>query len=84
MIQNAARDVTEPAHIKQLANLGVANGNKALTYDSYDNLFPLLIPDVSYQENRNEPFMQQTLQAMIRKKQMTLSMMQDMKLIQLT
>jgi hypothetical protein len=35
MIQNAVGDVAELAHIKQLADLGVANGNKALTYDSY-------------------------------------------------
>jgi hypothetical protein len=38
MIQNAIGDVTELAHVKQLADLGVANGNKALTYDSYSAL----------------------------------------------
>jgi hypothetical protein len=35
MIQNAVGDITELAHIKQLDDLGVANGNKALTYKSY-------------------------------------------------
>jgi hypothetical protein len=35
MIQNAIGDVTELAHVKQLADLGVAHGNKPLTYDGY-------------------------------------------------
>jgi hypothetical protein len=35
MIQNAIGDVTELAHVKQLADLGVANGKTPLTYDSY-------------------------------------------------
>jgi hypothetical protein len=35
MIQIAIGDVTELAHVKQLADLGVANGNMPLTYDSY-------------------------------------------------
>jgi hypothetical protein len=35
MIQNAIGDVAELAHVKQLADLGVANGNMPLTYDSY-------------------------------------------------
>jgi hypothetical protein len=38
MIQNAVGEVTELAHVKQLADLGVANGNKALTYDTYVDL----------------------------------------------
>jgi hypothetical protein len=40
MIQNAIGDVTELAHVKQLADLGVANGNTSLTYDSYLALLP--------------------------------------------
>jgi hypothetical protein len=39
MIQNAIREVTELAQVKQLADLGVANGNTPLTYDSYLALF---------------------------------------------
>jgi hypothetical protein len=35
MIQNAIRDMTELAQVKQLADLGVSNGNAPLTYDSY-------------------------------------------------
>jgi hypothetical protein len=31
MIQNAIGDVTELAYVKQLADLGVANGNMPLT-----------------------------------------------------
>jgi hypothetical protein len=38
MIQNAVGEVTELAHVKQLADLGGANGNKALTYDTYVDL----------------------------------------------
>ena len=38
MIQNAVGEVMELAHVKQLADLGVANGNKALTYDTYVDL----------------------------------------------
>jgi hypothetical protein len=34
MIQNAIGDVTELAHVKQLADLGGANGNTPFTYDS--------------------------------------------------
>jgi hypothetical protein len=37
MIQNAIGEVMELAHIKQLADLVVANGNKILTYDSKEN-----------------------------------------------
>jgi hypothetical protein len=35
MIQNAIRDVTELAHVKQLTDLGVTNGNTPLIYDSH-------------------------------------------------
>jgi hypothetical protein len=35
MIPNAIGDVTELAHVKLLAVLGVANGNTPLTYNSY-------------------------------------------------
>jgi hypothetical protein len=35
MIQNALGDMTESAHVKQLADLGVAKGKKALTYNRY-------------------------------------------------
>jgi hypothetical protein len=38
MIQNAVSEVTELAHVKQLADLGIANGNKALIYDTYVDL----------------------------------------------
>jgi hypothetical protein len=35
MIQNAVGDVTELEAVKKLADLGVANGNRPLTYESY-------------------------------------------------
>jgi hypothetical protein len=35
MNQSAIGDVTELAHVKQLADLGVANGNTPLTYDTF-------------------------------------------------
>jgi hypothetical protein len=38
MIQKAVGEVIELAHAKQLADLGVANGNKILTYDTYVDL----------------------------------------------
>jgi hypothetical protein len=38
MIQNSVGEVTELAHVKQLADLGIENGNKALTYDAYADL----------------------------------------------
>jgi hypothetical protein len=38
MIQNAVCDVMKLAHVKQLADLGIAKGNKALIYDTYVDL----------------------------------------------
>jgi hypothetical protein len=38
MIQNAVGEVTELAHVKQMADLGIANRNKALTYNTYVDL----------------------------------------------
>jgi hypothetical protein len=38
MIQNAIGDMTDLAHVKQLDDLGVANGNTPLSYDSYSTL----------------------------------------------
>jgi hypothetical protein len=38
MIQNDVCEATVSAHVKQLADLGISNGNKALTYDNYVDL----------------------------------------------
>jgi hypothetical protein len=43
MIQNAVGDVTELETVKKLADIGVANGNRPLTYESY---VALLLEDV--------------------------------------
>jgi hypothetical protein len=67
MIQNAIGDMTEYAHVKQLADLGVANGSMPLIYDSYLTL--LLEACATFDTRRELPgsvlFMQLQFQAMI-------------------
>jgi hypothetical protein len=53
MIQNAIGDMTELVHVKQLADLGVATGDKALTYDSYSAL--LLEASATFYTRRELP-----------------------------
>jgi hypothetical protein len=75
MIQNAIGDMTELAHVRQLADLGVANGNTPLTYDSY---LALLLESCAPSDT------QQLFLATIWMNHMILLMMQDIMPIQLT